>query len=129
MLQEDYPHSVEERMAEGKLEVLAPASARQMVAEFALRCQEGIDAGFRIIRRLGCYPPAGTAGWPSGVELTDMEVATDQLAASYPAAMVCSYGPDVHSELTEISLHSHICVEGRTRVNPSYSGACRQAAS
>jgi hypothetical protein len=124
VLQEGYPQSVEERIAEGKLALLAPASTGEMVAEFAIRCQEGVDAGFTIIRRLGCYPPAGTPGWPSGVELTDMEVATDQLAASYPAAMVCSYGPDVHTELKEIGLHSHICVEGRTKVNPLYSGAC-----
>jgi hypothetical protein len=122
LLQEGYPRRVEERMEQGKLIVLSPAPTREeMARDFATGLREGVDAGFTTIRRLALDRPS----WPPADVIVSMEEDVDQLAATYPAVNVCSYGPDVDSDLLlGAGLHSHICVNGRTKVNPFYSGAC-----
>lgn len=125
VLQDGYPNEVTERVKEGKLVVDAPVpTGKKMGQGFADRFRQAVNAGYTTIRRMGLYPHHDRPGWPSPDELVNSEVGTDELAATFPSVVVCSYGPDVDPDvLRGENLHSHITVDGQTKLNPSYAGA------
>jgi hypothetical protein len=122
LIQEGYAGHVSERMDEGKLAVLSPSPTRQEVAVELSACLEGgLAAGFTAIRLLG-YPGFNRPGWPSTDEILSLEDDCNEVAAAYPAVIVCAYGPGVESDVMarQLRLHPGVWVHGQVERNPLY---------
>jgi hypothetical protein len=125
VLQQGYPGRIEDRIDGGKLVVLGPAPTRQEVAiEFGARLERGLAAGFTTIRLLG-YPGFGRARWPSIEDVLCLEDDCNDVAAAYPAVIVCAYGPELEGDvlMRGLNLHPSVWLNGDLTENPLYSRA------
>jgi hypothetical protein len=122
LIQDGYRGRVSDRVDEGKLAVVSPSPTRQEVAvEFSACLERGLAAGFTAIRLLG-YPGFTRPGWPSPEEILCLEDDCNEVAAAYPAVIVCAYGPGLDGDLMmgQLRLHPSIWVHGEVERNPLY---------
>ncbi|MEA2682153.1 MAG: hypothetical protein QOK05_481 [Chloroflexota bacterium] len=91
-LQEDYAGSVEAVETAGKLAMIGGAPTMdQLVAQIGGRLDEGIAAGYKLIRFLG-FIAWGEPGWPDDRTLLEFESKVNEVVMAYPAVIICTYG-------------------------------------
>jgi hypothetical protein len=91
-LQEGHDGDVEALVASGKLALIGGApTMEQLVAAIGGRLDEGMAAGYRLIRFLG-FIAWGEPGWPDDRTLLEFESKVNEVVMGYPAVIICTYG-------------------------------------
>lgn len=79
-------------IASGKLAMIGGAPTMdELVAKIAGRLDQGMSAGYKLIRFLG-FIAWGEPGWPDEGDLLEFEARVNAAVRSFPAVIVCTYG-------------------------------------
>ncbi|MFN2466308.1 MAG: MEDS domain-containing protein [Candidatus Dormibacteria bacterium] len=91
-LQEAHGGDIEGLVANGKLAMIGGApTMEELVAKIGGRLDEGIAAGYKLIRFLG-FIAWGEPGWPDDRTLLEFETTVNNVVMAYPAVIICTYG-------------------------------------
>ncbi|MDQ6749046.1 MAG: MEDS domain-containing protein [Candidatus Dormibacteraeota bacterium] len=91
-LQDSYSGTVKGLEASGKLAMIGGAPTTEaLVAQIGGRLDEGIRAGYKLIRFLG-FIAWGEPGWPDDRTLLEFESTVNAVVMAYPAVIICTYG-------------------------------------
>lgn len=91
-LQQDYAGDVEQVVRSGKLALIGgAATVDELVANIGGRLDEGMAAGYKLVRFLG-FIAWGEPGWPDDRTLLEFESTVNHVVMAYPAVIICTYG-------------------------------------